>query len=278
MTTPGRRAPAITGATRLYAVLGDPVTQVKAPGMLNAMFDAHGHPGVLVPVHVDAAGLPAVMAGLRAIRNLDGILVTVPHKADVLRFADHLSATVEVSGTANALRREPDGTWSADNFDGSGFVAGLRAAGHRVSGRTVSIVGAGGAGSAIAVAVLDAGAARVWVSDVDPVRLDRLLRRLDGGWPGRTAGSPAPRLADADVAVNATPLGMRATDPLPLDPSALRAGTVVVDIVMQPPETALLRAARTRGHPVQPGLPMLRHQLDSYRRFFRIGAGPAAEM
>jgi shikimate dehydrogenase len=126
--------PPVTGLTRLYAVIGDPVAQVKAPGLLKPLFAALGHLAVLVPVHADAARLPAVMAGLQAIRNLDGILVTVPHKAAVCRFADHHSTAVQLSGMANALRCEPDGTWTAANFDGTGFVAGLEAAGHPVRG------------------------------------------------------------------------------------------------------------------------------------------------
>ncbi|WP_369794594.1 shikimate dehydrogenase, partial [Kutzneria sp. 744] len=120
----------ITGSTRLYAVVGDPVRQVRAPGMLNTFFARAGIDAVLVPVHVRPADLAATVLGLQLVQNLDGLLITVPHKVAVRDFADAVSPAVELSGSANAMRREPDGTWYAENFDGAGFLAGLLAFGH----------------------------------------------------------------------------------------------------------------------------------------------------
>ncbi|WP_411085298.1 shikimate dehydrogenase family protein [Streptomyces sp. 061-3] len=261
----------ITGSTRLYAVLGDPVTQVQAPAMLNPVFAGLGLDAVLVPVHVEAADLAGVVTGLQRIGNLDGLLVTVPHKIEACAFADVLSPAVQAAGSTNAMRREPDGRWTAENFDGTGFVRGMAAAGHDLAGRRVTLVGAGGAGSAIAAAVLDAGAARLQVCDPDEEKLSDLLDRLAARGRGRVAVGPAPELERADVAVNATPLGLRADDPLPFDPASLPAGAVVADIIMQPRETPLLRAATAAGRPVHHGAHMLSHQLDLYREFFRLG-------
>lgn len=120
----------ISGTTRLYAVLGDPVTQVQSPGLLNPVFVGLGVDAVLVPVHVRRDDLVHVVRGLQRVGNLDGLFVTVPHKTAAAHLADRRSRTVEISGSANALRREPDGAWLAANFDGSGFVAGLVGAGH----------------------------------------------------------------------------------------------------------------------------------------------------
>ncbi|WP_406407619.1 shikimate dehydrogenase family protein [Streptomyces sp. NBC_01643] len=261
----------ITGSTRLYAVLGDPVTQVQAPAMLNPVFAGLGLDAVLVPVHVEAADLAGVVTGLQRIGNLDGLLVTVPHKIEACAFADVLSPAVRAAGSTNAMRREPDGRWTAENFDGTGFVRGMAAAGHELAGRRVTLVGAGGAGGAIAAAVLDAGAARLQVCDPDEEKLSDLLDRLAARGRGRVAVGPAPELERADVAVNATPLGLRADDPLPFDPASLPAGAVVADIIMQPRETPLLRAATAAGRPVHHGAHMLSHQLDLYREFFRLG-------
>lgn len=262
--------PAVSGTTRLYVVLGDPVAQVRAPGLLNPLFAELGRDAVLVPVHVAPADLDVVMAGLRATANLDGILVTVPHKAAVCRHAERLGPAAEAAGVSNALRREPDGSWTADNFDGDGFVRGLSARGHDVAGRRVWLVGAGGAGAAIAVALLDAGVEHVAIQDTDGARARRLADRLTVRRPGRvTVVDGPPR--DVDIAVNATPLGMGTTDPLPFDVAGLPPGCLVGEIIMTPPQTALLAAAEAAGLPTQAGIHMLTHQIDSYRTFFGLG-------
>lgn len=227
----------ISGTTRLYAVLGDPVTQVQSPGLLNPVFVGLGVDAVLVPVHVRRDDLVHVVRGLQRVGNLDGLFVTVPHKTAAAHLADRRSRTVEISGSANALRREPDGAWLAANFDGSGFVAGLVGAGHSPRGRKVALVGAGGAGSAIAAALLTAGVDSLSVSDPDGPRLTALVDRLAEHWPGRVRAVPEPRLHDSDIAVNATPLGLRPDDPLPFAPQALPPGSVVADIIMKPRET-----------------------------------------
>jgi shikimate dehydrogenase len=247
----------ITGTTRLYAVLGDPVRQVRAPALLNPVFARLGRDAVLVPVQIRPAGLRELVRALTAVRNLDGLLVTVPHKQACRRLADSVTEAAELSGSVNALRRRPDGGWEGANFDGEGFVRALRAAGHEPRGTTVCLAGAGGAGSAIAVSLLRAGAdVTLWDADAD--RAGALAARLAGH-------------VDADLAVNATPMGLRPEDPLPFDPTVLRPGTTVADIIMTPRETALLRAAARTGLPVLYGEPMLAEQIASYEEFFQLG-------
>lgn len=266
--------PDITGTTRLYAVLGDPVDQVRAPGLVNRLFDRLGSDAVLVPMRVRPGDLAAVLAALHAIGNVDGLLVTVPHKVAAARLAGSASAAVRLSGAANALRRDPAGGWHADNFDGAGFLAGLVAAGVDPAGRRVALVGAGGAAASIGPALLGAGVARLSVSDVDTGRAVRLARRLAQAWPGRVVAADRPELGTADLAVNATPLGLRPDDPLPFDPAGVPPGAVVADIVMQPPETALLRAAAALGRRAHPGAAMLVCQLDLYQVFFGLTQRP----
>ncbi|MEU5365586.1 shikimate dehydrogenase [Streptomyces sp. NPDC005925] len=260
----------ISGTTRLYAVLGDPVAQVQAPALMNPVFASLHIDAVLVPVHARPQHLERVVRGLQSVANLDGMFVTVPHKVAVRRLADRRSPTVEIVGSANVLRREADGSWLAENFDGSGFVAGLVGAGHDPEGRRVTLVGAGGAGSAVAAALLTAGVDRLCVYDSDTAKLDALTARLDTRWPGRVCSLPGPQFGDADIAVNATPLGLRADDPLPFPLDQLPQGAVVADIVMKPRETRLLREAAARGHRVHHGNHMLDGQLDSYRDFFGL--------
>ncbi|MFF9086060.1 shikimate dehydrogenase family protein [Streptomyces sp. NPDC014991] len=270
-TTAGApRQTLVTGNTRLYAVLGDPVGQVQSPGLLNPLFARLGIDAVLVPVHVHPGDLESVVRGLQRVGNLDGLFVTVPHKTAAARLADRRSPTVEITGSANALRRESDGAWLAENFDGSGFVTGLVRAGHPPKGARVALVGAGGAGSAIAAALLDAGVDRLTVTDPDTPRLTALVDRLAAHWPGRVRAGGRPPLEDTDIAVNATPLGLRPDDPLPFPPHRLRPGTVVADIIMKPRDTRLLREAAAHGLPVHHGSHMLTGQVDSYRAFFAL--------
>lgn len=262
----------ISGTTRLYVVIGDPVEQVQSPGLLNPLFAEQGVDAVLVPVRVPPGDLERVVHGLQGISNLDGIFVTVPHKADAARLADRQSRAVKIAGTANVLRRETDGSWLAENFDGSGFVVGLAHAGHEIRGKRVALAGAGGAGSAIASALLTAGADRVAVTDPDLSKLNRLVERLATYWPGRIYAVAELPLHDSDLAVNATPLGLRASDPLPFPPEALPLAAVVGDIIMKPHETPLLRRAAALGYHVHHGIHMLNGQVESYCAFFGLSA------
>jgi len=257
----------VSGSTSLYAVLGDPVAQVQAPALLNPLLAELGVDAVVVPMRVRPADLADALRGLTGIGNVAGLLVTVPHKTSVCELADELGPAAALSGTANALRRAGDG-WLAENFDGLGFVLGLEAAGHPVRDRHVDLVGAGGAGSAIAVSLLANGAARVSVGDVDLARRDTLVTRLAARWPGRVAAATNADLASADIVVNATPLGMRPADPLPFDPAGTRAGAMVADIVMKHADTRLLCTAAALGRPTHQGIHMLRHQVSCYREFF----------
>ncbi|MGI5183705.1 shikimate dehydrogenase family protein [Dactylosporangium sp. CA-152071] len=252
----------------MYVVVGDPVDQVRAPRLLNAEFSRRGVDAVLVPLHVPAARFLEVAGALRMAPNVDGMLVTVPHKLAVCRLADEVSAAVALTGSANILRRGADGRWQADNFDGAGFVDGLAAAGHSVRGRRLLLVGCGGAGVAMAVALLESGVDHLFVRERDESRLEAVLSRLAAHWPARITAHRSAALPDVDFAVNATPLGLRPDDPLPFEPAALPAHTVVADIVMKPLRTPLLATAEALGHPVHHGAHMLDRQIARYLDFF----------
>lgn len=264
-------APSISGTTRLFAVIGDPVAQVKAPALLNPLFARLSLDAVLFPVHAEPQHFAQVITGLQRTTNVDGLLITVPHKISACAFADELGHAAALTGSANAMRRDGKGRWLAENFDGQGFVAGLSHHGHAPKGKVVRLVGAGGAGRAIAAAVLQAEAAHLLVHDPDREGREALRGRLEEHWPGRiTVLGPAEGALDCDIAVNATPLGMRPGDPLPFDPGSLGGSTVVADIIMEPRDTPLLLAASALGLPILRGHHMLDHQLSLYRTFFGL--------
>ena len=165
----------ITGNTKIYAILGDPVSQVGSPASFNSEFQKRGHDGVLVAMKVAAGDLSQAVAGLRTVDNLAGLIFTIPHKVAAAELMDELGPNGRLVGTINAARREPGGKWVGDLFDGRGCVAAARNAGHTLRERSVLQVGAGGVGRAIAFAFAEAGIARLRVSDLD----SKLASKLD---------------------------------------------------------------------------------------------------
>jgi shikimate dehydrogenase len=267
----------LAGDTRLFLIVGDPIAQVGSPRLFNAAFRRRGARAVLSPAHVTAAGLPAFLAGLRLLRNLGGIVITIPHKIAFMDHVDRIEANGRRVGAVNAVRCDADGTWVADNFDGEGCMRGLAEAGGTVAGRSVLLIGAGGAGSAIAHAVADRGPGRLRVHDTDASRLDRLLSGLGAAHPLLASEGGPPDPEGFDVVINATPLGMRAGDPLPVAPERIRPDATVIDVILKPPVSPLLAAAEARGCTVQPGLRMLAGQVEAIADFFGVeGEGEAA--
>jgi shikimate dehydrogenase len=154
---PGR--PPISTTTRLYGIFADSTGQrpMTAPALFNALFDRHGIDAIFVPFQVTAAHVAAAIAGMRHLRNFAGFAVTMPHKAAVAQLCDTLLPHAQACGVVNTVRIDPDGRLIGETFDGVGMVQALTA--HRpLDARTrVLLVGAGGVGQAIAVALALAG-------------------------------------------------------------------------------------------------------------------------
>jgi shikimate dehydrogenase len=258
--------PGLSGATRIHLIVGDPVAQTKSPAGLTREFSARGLDAVCIPMQVAPVDIDAFMAAAKRVQNIDGIVVTVPHKLAATRHCDVLSERSRALAAVNAMRREPDGRWSGDMTDGVALVAALRAAGCEPKGRRALVVGLGGAGSAVVLALAEAGA-RVAVHDIDGARRDDLCRRLEA-W--RIAvGSADP--AGCDLVVNATPLGMAPGDPLPVDAARIAPGAVVADLVTKPAVTPLLTAARERGAQIVTGEDMFAPQAGILADFLLSG-------
>jgi shikimate dehydrogenase len=262
--------PSPTGTTRLFAHLGDPIAQVQAPMLLNQLFKQVGVDALMMAMHVRPHNLEALVDGLKRTENVDGILVTVPHKIAICELADKLSTQAALAGTANALRRDKDGAWFAENFDGLGFVAGLHAQGHAPAGRRVVLFGAGGAGAAIASALIEEGVDALTVVDTNRPKAEDLVAKLNQRKAASAIYSGAPNLGDADMVINATPIGLDPKDPTPFSVDDVPDHAVVCDIIMKPAETRLLRAAAKRGLSIHPGIHMLTPQIQLYAEFFGI--------
>lgn len=274
---PAGPAPAPPGrmpgpATRLVALLGDPVAHSGSPAMHNAAFAREGIDAVYLAFRVAAGDLAAAVAGLRALGAV-GANVTVPHKEAALALADRAEPTARRAGAANVLAFGPDGVEAA-NTDVPGFLAALEESGVELAGRRVAVLGAGGAARAVVLAALQARAREVTVLARRPERAAALCRALDAG--GRAvpaawgAGTGAALPPGVEVVVNCTPLGLRPGDPVPVaDLGAVAPGGVVVDLIYNPPETPLLAAARAAGLQAAGGAGMLVWQAAlSWERWF----------
>jgi shikimate dehydrogenase len=247
--------PYITGKTRLYGLVGDPLTAAKSPQLLNQVFAEQRVDAACVPFWVKAGNLSAFVTGARAMANLSGLLVTMPHKQRMLEFVDELHPTARQVGALNVIRCEADGRWVGAIFDGVGCVLGMQWEGNHPANKSVLLVGAGGAGRAIAFAIASAGASKLTISDADEHRAGDLAASVAVETRCDTrSGPPDPR--GFDVVINATPLGMKADDAMPIDPERLAPGAIVVDIINASEPTPLRRAAQARGCRTQDGGPM----------------------
>jgi shikimate dehydrogenase len=248
---------AVSGATRVVAVIGDPVRHSLSPAIHNAAFAALGLDLVYVAFPV-AAG--RAVEAVEAVRLLDlvGLSVTMPHKAAVAASVDRCTPAARRLGAVNCVFR--DGAHLVgDNTDGPGFLdAFIEATGRSVDGARVAVLGAGGAARAVIEAIGDAGAADVVVVN----RSAEPAARAAALAPVGRVGGPGDVTA-ADVVVNATSVGMAggpAPEGSPVDPEVLREGQIVCDLVYQPRCTPLLAAARDRGLTTVGGVGMLVHQ------------------
>ena len=244
----------ISGGTRVAAVIGSPIRHSLSPALHNAAFRQLGIDWVYVAFHVEHGEAQRAVDAMRVF-EIAGLSVTAPHKESIVLAVDALSPAAEALRSVNTVVVDGAGALVGHSTDGAGFIASLSAAGVGVGGRNVCLLGAGGAGRAIADALANSGAARVAVVNRSPEPA-AFAASLAGtvGVVGTTAD-----IRDADIVVNATSVGM-GSEELPCDPALLRAGQVVADVVYHPRHTALLRAAAAAGATTVDGLGMLVHQ------------------
>src|SRR5512139_217084 len=174
----------IRGTTLLYPVLGSPIAQVKAPMLYNSLFARKGLDAAVVPIEIAPEDYPVVLKALFRAKNVPGAFVTIPHKTATVALLDDFSDAVRIAGACNAVVRRDDGTLYGDLFDGIGFVRAVEKHDFRVAGARCLVVGAGGAGAAIAAALADAGAAAIRLNDTRAGHSARLAAQLASHFPG----------------------------------------------------------------------------------------------
>jgi shikimate dehydrogenase len=236
----------LDGATRLFPIVGDPIRYVEAPARLTRSFGTRGDNAVCVPMQVPGPALDDVLRGLSSTANVDGVLVTMPHKRAAFGHCATSSERAALLGVVSLMRRNADGTWHGDMLDGLAFVKAQKDHGAQPAGARVLLLGAGGAGSAIAIALLDEGVEELILHDVDEARAADLVKLLaDRGNTNVTTGPPDP--TGCDMVCTATPLGMTEGDPLPVAPDLLTSSMVVGDVIAGHGQTPFLAAAQAAG-------------------------------
>jgi shikimate dehydrogenase len=268
----------ITGKTTLIAHLGYPTEAFKAPMIYNPWFDKAGIDAVVVPMGVKVEEFPRFLPLLFKLSNIRGALVTMPHKVTTVGLLDEVTPTVRVAGSCNAILKRPDGSLLGDMFDGAGFVRGVQRKGRSLEGASALVVGSGGVGCAIAASFAAARVARIGLFDVNPAAAEALAGRLKENYPKLDVRGGSSDPAGYDVAVNATPLGMKNGDPLPMDVARLSPATFVGEVVMKSEYTPFLKAAREKGCQVQVGTDMLFEQIPAYLEFFGLGTATPEEL
>jgi shikimate dehydrogenase len=236
----------LSGATRLFPIIGDPIKYVESPQRLTRTFEERGYNGICVPMQVPERDLDTVMAGLTASLNVDGILVTMPHKFTAFTQCATSSERAKMLQVVSVVRRNPDGTWHGDMLDGLAFVKAQKQHGAQPEGAWALLVGAGGAGSAIAIELLQAGVRELVIHDPDESRVAILLDLLSDLGQGRVSAGP-PDPTGCDLVCNASPMGMEDEDPLPVDAALLSSSMFVGDVIAGHGVTPFLEAAQAAG-------------------------------
>ena len=270
-TVPNSAEPLLlSGATRLHFIVGDPIAQVKSPAGVSQAFHEAGRDALCVPAHVTPADLADWVTHMSKAKNVDGLIATVPHKFACFAHCATASDRAAFLGAVNTMRRNADGTWHGDMFDGMGYVEALKSKGCNPEGQRALLVGAGGAGSAIAYSLMTAGVAELALHDEDHARRDSLAGRLAGLGLGKVSiGSPDPR--GFGIVINATPIGMKPEDPHPVVSGHFTSDQFVGCVITVPAVPPMIAAARAVGCNTMTGADMFARVRDLMVRFLLGG-------
>ena len=258
----------VSGRTRLFGIVGDPIEQVRSPEMFSAEFVRRGLEALMIPVHVLPGDFDACMAQLKRVQNIDGLVFTIPYKQAALRLADTLGPQARTVGAINALARQRDGTWLGDIFDGLGCVAAFRLRNYPLAAKRLTLIGAGGAGSAIGVAVAHERPRSIRLFDPDQARANDLAAKIRSVDPAIEVTVGEPLTTGIDILLNASPVGMLSDPRMPVDISAISPEVIVFDAIVKPEPTRLLALAQERGCRTVFGREMMHGQISRMADFF----------
>jgi len=244
----------------------------------NPYFEKKGINAVVMPMGCQSIDYPVFLRSVFQLANIRGALITMPHKVVTVDLVDEVTATVKVAGACNAVKKAPDGRLLGDMFDGLGFVRGLQRKGLKTKGKRVLVVGSGGVGSAIAASLAASEIKTIALFDSNSQSAEKLGDRLNTHFPSVEVLLGRNNPEGFDLIVNATPLGMKEGDPMPVDINKISPEAFVGEVVLKAEMTAFLQAAHKRGCKVQIGSDMLFEQIPVYLEYFGFESTTADEL
>ncbi len=252
-------------------MVGHPVAQTHTPALINRWCQDNDHDVIMIGASIEPQTIDSFFDTLRGWGNCIGCTVTMPYKQTAFAACDVLTDRANRLGCVNTIRRLSDGTLCGEMTDGVAMTGALRKNNIDIGGKSVLLAGAGGgAGSAIADALCSGGIARLILIEPNLTRRRAVGTMLRQHHPAVTLDLPESSLVTADIAINATPLGMDESDPLPFALDVLPAGAIVADAVTTPVHTKLLRQAADRGFLTQSGGEMAAAQLEFQRAYWGL--------
>ena len=231
----------ISGRTKLFPIIGDPVAGVVSPPAVNAWFEANAVDACMMPLNIPASYITGFWDMLRASNTFLGCSITYPHKQSAYAQVDTMTERATRLGALNTVRRADDGSLCGDATDGTALSQAAGQAGARVNGACIHITGAGGgAGRAIIDALCDAGAAKIILEDTDAARLAQTMALVEQFWPNTSIGDKGP----ADILIDATPNGKNANAAPLFAPEVVSGCKAICDIAGQHGQSQLLNTAK----------------------------------
>ena len=264
----------ITGKTKIFGVIADPIDHVRAPMVFNPVFEDRNIDAVMVPFHITPESLETTIRGLAAMPNIGGVCVTIPHKLPMAKLCDEVGLAAEITGAVNAARFQ-DGRIIGDNFDGEGFVQGLYGEGHDLTNADVLMIGAGGAARAIAVALAQQSIKSLTIANRTIANGEAIAAIINTHFPNLQVNAISTDNIDQVIKtkhliINTTSLGLHDGDALPCSLDGINENAIVADIIMVPEKTTWIIKAEEIGLKIHLGKHMFDYQRDVIGHF--IGA------
>ena len=258
----------VNGKTRVYGIVGDPIEQVRSPEMVTWEMQKRDHNAVLIPMHIAHDEFDTVIPQIMRMRNLDGLIFTIPFKAQAIALAKTLGPQASQIGAINALKKHSNGAWSGEIFDGIGCVEAFKQRGITLQDKRLQLIGLGGAGSAICVALAYEKPKLLRLFDINAQTTERMAKMVNTISPQTVVEVGLPLAEGIDILLNASPVGMLSDARLPLAVEQFKKELIVFDAIVMPENTPLLSLAQDCGCQVVRGREMMLGQISKIVDYF----------
>ncbi len=258
--------------TKIFGCIADPINHIKAPTLFTSEFVRRNIDAIMIPINTSKGNLKDVIAGLRKIRNFCGLTVTIPHKIDIIKYCDKVELEANQTGAVNWVKFN-NNMLIGNNFDGLGFIAGLKKSNILFSNKSICIFGAGGSGMAISFALLKYNIKELKIVNRDKVKAEKLVKRLQNFFPAariKIEELNDPDISDSDIIINATSIGLKGNEGIPFKLIKTKKNCIIADIIMDPEETLLIKEAKRLKKQVHLGKYMLENQIDLAGKYFQL--------